>query len=85
MSDNTHPDSSLRSLDFASFRWIPARHLQRVFEPFFTTKAGDTGRGLAIACNSARANGGDLILSANKRDRICFATSLPASNHQKGS
>lgn len=64
---------------------IPGRHLQRVFEPFFTTKTGGTGLGLAIARNIARANGGDLVLSANERDRICFAMSLPASDHQKGS
>ena len=64
---------------------IPSRHLVRIFEPFFTTKTGGSGLGLAIARNIARAHGGDLVLSANQRDRICFAMSLPASNHQKGS
>ncbi len=50
----------------------------RLFEPFFTTKPGGTGLGLAIARNIARAHGGELQLSANGPDRICFSLVLPA-------
>jgi len=51
--------------------------LSRVFEPFFTTKPHGTGLGLAIARNIARAQGGDLVLSANEAGRICFSLILP--------
>lgn len=50
-----------------------------IFEPFFTTKPHGTGLGLAIARNIARAHGGDLVLSANQREHICFSLTLPAS------
>lgn len=51
--------------------------LSRIFEPFFTTKPHGTGLGLAIARNIARAQGGDLVLSANEAGRICFSLILP--------
>ncbi|HEV2467966.1 MAG TPA: HAMP domain-containing sensor histidine kinase [Candidatus Sulfotelmatobacter sp.] len=51
--------------------------LSRIFEPFFTTKPHGTGLGLAIARNIARAQGGDLVLSANDAGRICFSLILP--------
>ncbi len=54
--------------------------LSRIFEPFFTTKPRGTGLGLAIARNIARAQGGDLILSANEFDRVCFSLILPISS-----
>jgi signal transduction histidine kinase len=49
----------------------------RIFEPFFTTKADGTGLGLAIARNIARAHGGDLVLSINRPDRVCFTIQIP--------
>jgi signal transduction histidine kinase len=56
---------------------IPESALNRIFEPFFTTKPRGTGLGLAIARNIARAQGGDLVLSANGSARVCFALTLP--------
>jgi two-component system sensor histidine kinase HydH len=53
--------------------------LQRIFEPFFTTKARGTGLGLAIARNIARAHGGDLSVTSNQPDNICFCLRLPAA------
>jgi signal transduction histidine kinase len=58
-------------------RPIPESTLGRLFEPFFTTKPRGTGLGLAIARNIARAQGGDLILSANGPSCIRFSLSLP--------
>jgi two-component system, NtrC family, sensor histidine kinase HydH len=57
---------------------IPPDALARIFEPFFTTKPAGTGLGLAISRNIARAHGGDLVLRANRPDRICFSLTLPA-------
>lgn len=54
--------------------------LGQIFEPFFTTKPQGTGLGLAIARNIARAHGGDLHLSANGPERICFSVTLPVPN-----
>lgn len=59
---------------------IPQATLQRMFEPFFTTKPHGTGLGLAIARNIARGHGGDLVLSMNEPNRICFLLTLPLSN-----
>jgi signal transduction histidine kinase len=56
---------------------IPESTRSRMFEPFFTMKPRGTGLGLAIARNIARAHGGDLFLSENRQDKICFAISLP--------
>lgn len=56
---------------------IPDADLSRIFEPFFTTKPQGTGLGLAIARNIARVHGGDLVLSANGPQRICFSVILP--------
>lgn len=55
---------------------IPEPVLSRIFEPFFTTKPRGTGLGLAIARNIARAQGGDLILSANG-PAVRFSLILP--------
>jgi signal transduction histidine kinase len=41
---------------------VPAEVRDRIFEPFFTTKPGGSGIGLAMASQSVRANGGDLLL-----------------------
>ena len=57
---------------------IPPDSVARIFEPFFTTKPQGTGLGLAIARNIARAHGGDLILSKNEVDHICFTMVIPA-------
>jgi two-component system, NtrC family, sensor histidine kinase HydH len=62
-----------------SGREIPEKVLPRIFEPFFTTKARGTGLGLAIARNIARAHGGDLSISSNQPDNICFCLRLPAA------
>jgi two-component system, NtrC family, sensor histidine kinase HydH len=51
--------------------------LSRIFEPFFTTKPKGSGLGLSIARNIARAHGGDVILTGNGPERICFCLSLP--------
>ena len=58
---------------------IPPASVARIFEPFFTTKAQGTGLGLAIARNIAHAHGGDLVLSANEPDRVCFTLTFPAA------
>jgi signal transduction histidine kinase len=57
--------------------------LTRIFEPFFTTKRHGTGLGLAIARNIARAQGGDLVLSANEPNRVCFSLILSAATGSK--
>jgi signal transduction histidine kinase len=51
--------------------------LNRLSEPFFTTKPRGTGLGLAIARNISRAQGGNLVLSANETGRGCFSLILP--------
>jgi signal transduction histidine kinase len=56
---------------------IREQDLSRIFEPFFTTKSHGTGLGLAIARGIARAHGGDLVLSGNGPQRICFSLLLP--------
>ena len=58
---------------------ISPASVARIFEPFFTTKAQGTGLGLAIARNIAHAHGGDLVLSANEPDRVCFTLTFPAA------
>ena len=58
---------------------IPESTLARMFEPFFTTKPRGSGLGLAIAHNIARAHGGDLFLSHNRPNQVCFTLSLPLS------
>ena len=57
--------------------------LSRIFEPFFTTKPHGTGLGLAIARNIARAQGGDLVLSVNEPNRVCFSLILSAAGLSK--
>jgi len=49
----------------------------RLFEPFFTTKPAGTGLGLAIARNIARAHNGDLVLSINRPQEVCFSIKFP--------
>ena len=51
--------------------------LSRIFEPFFTTKPKGSGLGLSIVRNIARAHGGDVILTGNGPERICFTLFLP--------
>jgi signal transduction histidine kinase len=51
--------------------------LSRIFEPFFTTKPKGSGLGLSIARNIARGHGGDVILTGNGPERICFSLTLP--------
>jgi hypothetical protein len=51
--------------------------LSRIFEPFFTTKPKGSGLGLSIARNIARAHGGDVTLTGNGPERICFSLTLP--------
>jgi signal transduction histidine kinase len=58
---------------------IPEKVMPRIFEPFFTTKARGTGLGLAIARNIARAHGGELSVSSNQHDNVCFCLRLPAA------
>jgi signal transduction histidine kinase len=53
--------------------------LSRIFEPFFTTKPKGSGLGLSIARNIARGHGGDVILTGNGPERICFSLTLPIS------
>ncbi|MBZ5597992.1 MAG: GHKL domain-containing protein [Acidobacteriia bacterium] len=59
---------------------IPEPTRSRIFEPFFTTRPEGSGLGLAIARNIARAHGGDLTLSANDSQGICFSLTLPLPN-----
>lgn len=56
---------------------IPPESVRHIFEPFFTTKQLGTGLGLAIARGIAMAHGGDLTLSANEPDRVCFSLVVP--------
>ncbi|MBK7367406.1 MAG: HAMP domain-containing histidine kinase [Candidatus Eisenbacteria bacterium] len=56
---------------------IPAEAERRIFEPFFTTRSGGTGLGLAIARGIARAHGGDVALTRNEDEYVCFTLSLP--------
>ncbi|SPE31917.1 putative Histidine kinase [Acidobacteriia bacterium SbA2] len=72
-------DSSLRIEVENAGSCIPPASVARIFEPFFTTKAQGTGLGLAIARNVAHAHGGDLVLSANEPDRVCFTLTFPAA------
>jgi len=58
---------------------IPETVLPRIFEPFFTTKPRGTGLGLAIARNIARAHGGDLSISSNQADNVCFCLRVPVA------
>ncbi len=51
----------------------------RMFEPFFTTKPRGTGLGLAIARNVARAQGGDVTLTANGPDYVTFSVTMPVA------
>lgn len=59
---------------------IPAETIARIFEPFFTTKPKGTGLGLAIARNIARAHQGDLVLSSNEPECVCFTIEIPLRN-----
>lgn len=61
---------------------IPKEILPNIFEPFVTSKPTGTGLGLAIARNIARANGGDLVLAANRPEGVCFSLTLPLSPEQ---
>jgi signal transduction histidine kinase len=58
---------------------ISEQDVPLIFEPFFTTKTHGTGLGLAIARNIARAHGGELALSVNGPERVCFSLTLPIS------
>jgi signal transduction histidine kinase len=76
---NAHPHDHKICIDVEnSGEPIREQDLPRIFEPFFTTKPRGTGLGLAIARNIARAHGGDLVLSANGPQRICFSLLAPA-------
>ena len=55
---------------------IPKEVLSRIFEPFFTTKPHGTGLGLAISRNIARAQGGNLVVTRNEPDHVCFAMTV---------
>jgi signal transduction histidine kinase len=56
---------------------IVSESTARLFEPFFTTKPAGTGLGLAIARNIARAHNGDLVLSVNRPQEVCFSMKFP--------
>lgn len=56
---------------------ITSESTARLFEPFFTTKPAGTGLGLAIARNIARAYHGDLVLSVNRPQEVCFSMKFP--------
>jgi len=57
---------------------IPGETVDRIFEPLFTTKQEGNGLGLAIARNIVRAHGGDIVLSSNEPDLVCFSIEIPA-------
>jgi two-component system, NtrC family, sensor histidine kinase HydH len=58
--------------------------LRHLFEPFFTTKPNGTGLGLSIVRNIAQAHGGELSLTRNGPDVVCFSLDLPsAANSRK--
>jgi signal transduction histidine kinase len=56
---------------------IPEATCSRIFEPFITTKPRGSGLGLAIARNIAHAHGGNLVLSVNRPDKVCFSLEIP--------
>jgi signal transduction histidine kinase len=63
---------------------IPEETLQHLFEPFFTTKTSGTGLGLSIVRNIAQAHRGELSLTRNGPDAVCFSLDLPrAANSRK--
>ena len=57
---------------------IPSEIVAHLFEPLFTTKQGGSGLGLAIARNIVRANGGDIMLTVNEPQQVCFSIEIPA-------
>jgi signal transduction histidine kinase len=58
---------------------IPKDALLHLFEPFFTTKPNGTGLGLSIVRNIAHAHGGELSLTQNGPDVVCFCVDLPGA------
>lgn len=61
-------------------RGIADEDRERIFAPFHTTKATGMGLGLVIARELARRRGGDLLLSAEPRERgACFHLRLLAA------
>jgi signal transduction histidine kinase len=63
---------------------IAEETLQHLFEPFFTTKTSGTGLGLSIVRNIAQAHRGELVLTRNGPDTVCFSLDLPrAANSRK--
>ncbi len=64
---------------------ISEETLQHLFEPFFTTKPSGTGLGLSIVRNIAQAHRGELSLTRNGPDGVCFSLDLPsaAANSRK--
>lgn len=56
---------------------MPDHVVKRLYEPFVSNKPSGTGLGLSIARSIARAHGGDLILTDNTEQRVCFEIALP--------
>lgn len=56
---------------------MPDHVAERLFEPFVSSKPTGTGLGLSIARSIARAHDGDLILTENTEQRVCFEVTLP--------
>lgn len=56
---------------------MPDHVADHLFEPFVSSKPSGTGLGLSIARSIARAHGGDVLLSENTDQRVCFEVSLP--------
>ena len=59
---------------------IPESVVPSIFEPFFTTKLSGTGLGLPIAHNIARSHAGQLQLTMNTPEIVCFTLTLPKVN-----
>jgi DNA-binding NtrC family response regulator len=63
---------------------IPSEIVAHLFEPLFTTKQGGSGLGLAIARNIVRANGGDIMLTVNEPQQVCFSIEIPRRAEWRG-
>lgn len=61
---------------------VPDSVAPRLFQPGISTKGAGRGRGLAIASDSIRAQGGTLRLAPSNGSGACFLIELPAASDE---